>query len=178
MSNSFPRSMRSLAADGSGRSVAALLLGLLFLCAWSAWFLLARVTLYEVTSAARLEAVGASRSGVELQDGRAFAIVAYFPIEALGRIRPGQPARLRLHAFPWPQYGSHPLTVGRVESEPHNGRFRVRLALAPPFNTRVPLQRGLPGTVEVEVERLSPATLVLRMAGRMVGTLPPPDEGQ
>lgn len=177
MSNSFSRSMRSLAADGSSRFLAALLLGVLFLCAWSAWFLLARVTLYEVTGAARLEVTGASRSGVELQDGGAFAVVAHFPIEALGRVRPRQPARLRLHAFPWPQYGSQPLTVEGVEREPQNGRFRVRLALAPPLNTRVPWQRGLPGTVEVEVERLSPATLVLRMAGRMVAT-PLPDEGR
>jgi membrane fusion protein (multidrug efflux system) len=30
----------------------------------------------------------------------------------------------------------------------------------------VPMQHGLPGTIEVEVERISPAALVLRAVGR------------
>ena len=34
----------------------------------------------------------------------------------------------------------------------------------------IPLQHGLPGTVEVEVDRVSPAALVLRHAGRMLST--------
>jgi hypothetical protein len=54
----------------------------------------------------------------------------FLPPAALGRIQPGQPARLRLDA-----------------------------ALP------IPLQHGLPGTVEVEVDHVSPATLVLRTAG-------------
>jgi membrane fusion protein (multidrug efflux system) len=32
--------------------------------------------------------------------------VALFPASAVGRIHPGQPARLRLDGFPWTQYGS------------------------------------------------------------------------
>jgi hypothetical protein len=56
----------------------------------------------------------------------------FLPPAALGRIQPGQPARLRPDA-------------------------------APP----IPLQHGLPGTVEVEVDHVPPATLVLRTAGRL-----------
>ena len=36
----------------------------------------------------------------------------------------------------------------------------------------VPLQHGLPGTVEVEVARVSPATLVLHAVGKRLGVLP------
>src|SRR5262249_21350908 len=56
--------------------------------------------------------------------------VALFPAASLGRIRPGQPARLRLDGFPWTQYGTIPATVARVGGEPSGGRIRVELALA------------------------------------------------
>jgi len=47
--------MRSLAADGFGRSLAGLLSATLLLGGWGAWFLLSRVAVYEVTQNARLE---------------------------------------------------------------------------------------------------------------------------
>jgi multidrug resistance efflux pump len=102
-------------------------------------------------------------------------IVAYFiPAAALGRIRPGQRARLRLEGFPWAQYGSIPATVSRVASELQNARVRVELAVQPSPDSPIPLQHGLPGEVEVEVERVSPVTLVLRVAGRLVAGSGPP----
>jgi multidrug efflux pump subunit AcrA (membrane-fusion protein) len=94
-------------------------------------------------------------------------IVANFdPPDAVGRIQPGQSARLRLEAFPWTQFGSVPAIVANVASEIRDGRIRVELAVNPTSAPRIPLQHGLPGTVEVEVERTSPASLVLRMVGR------------
>jgi multidrug resistance efflux pump len=96
-------------------------------------------------------------------------VVADFqPPSALGRIRPGQPARLRLEGFPWMQYGSLAATVKRVASEMRNGHIRVELSLDPDRASPIPLQHGLPGTVEVQVERLAPATLVLRAAGKLL----------
>ena len=94
-------------------------------------------------------------------------IVAQFkPGEALGRIGPDQPARLRLDGFPWSQYGSIAATVTRVAGELRHGRVQVELAPAPNPPAAIPLQHGLPGVVEVEVERVSPATLILRIAGQ------------
>jgi len=102
-------------------------------------------------------------------------IVAYFnPAASLGRIRPGQRARLRLEGFPWAQYGSIPATVSRVASELQNARVRVELTVQPSPKSPIPLQHGLPGEVEVEVERVSPVTLVLRVAGRLVAGSGPP----
>jgi membrane fusion protein (multidrug efflux system) len=92
--------------------------------------------------------------------------VADFPPVALGRIQPRQPARLRLDGFPWTQYGTISATVIRVVSQDDNEWLQVELAIRPNLASAIPLQRGLAGTVEVEVERVSPATLILRAAGQ------------
>ena len=89
-------------------------------------------------------------------------IVAYFPPEsALGRIQPGQPALLRLDGFPWGQYGSLAATVRTVAGEPKDGRVRVELQMLRDQFAAIPLQHGLPGTVEIEVRRVSPLMLIV-----------------
>jgi hypothetical protein len=89
----------------------------------------------------------------------------FLPPAALGRIQPGQPARLRLEGFPWTQYGAVAATVASVASEVRDGQVRVELAVRSDAASPIPLQHGLPGTIEVEVDHVSPATLVLRTAG-------------
>jgi len=103
-----------------------------------------------------------------LPPGRLRAIAEFTPPAAFGRIRPGQPARLRLEGFPWAEYGSIAATVSTVASEIRNGKVRVELSIARSPAFAVPLQHGLPGAVEVEVERATPAALALRTAGQMI----------
>jgi membrane fusion protein (multidrug efflux system) len=55
-----------------------------------------------------------------------------------------------------------------VASEPQGGQVRVELSLGGAPAGRIPLEHGLPGVAEVEVERATPAELVLRAAGRLV----------
>ena len=99
----------------------------------------------------------------------ALRVVAYFlPSAAFGRVRPGQAAQLRLHGFPWTQYGSVEATVERVASEALSEGVRVEFSIDADGATRIPLQHGLPGSIEVEVERTSPAMLVLQAAGKRV----------
>jgi membrane fusion protein (multidrug efflux system) len=103
--------------------------------------------------------------------------VAFFPAGAVGRIRPSQPARLRLEGYPWAQYGTVAATVREVGNEPSGGLIRVEFALKPDPRSAIPLAHGLPGTVEVEVEEVSPAVLLLRAAGQHLAPakeLPPP----
>ena len=95
-------------------------------------------------------------------------VTDFLPPAALGRIQPGQPARLRLEGFPWTQYGAVSATVASVASEVRDGWVRVELAVHPDAAPPIPLQHGLPGTIEVEVDHISPATLVLRTAGLLV----------
>ena len=100
--------------------------------------------------------------------GKLRVVANFDPPAALGRIRPGQHARLRLEGFPWAQYGSVTATITNVASEIRDGSIRVELALDAHSDSRIPLQHGLPGSVEVEIETLSPANLVLRTAGSLL----------
>jgi multidrug resistance efflux pump len=110
--------------------------------------------------------------------GEIKAIAEFLPASALGRIEPDQRARIVLQSFPAAQYGDLPATVSRLASEPRDGRIRVELALRPERGSRLPLQHGLPGTVEVEVERVSPAVLVLRTVGKVFERPVPAASGQ
>ena len=128
--------------------------------------------------AGRLGEVAELRVGSVVREGDRLAAVVprgdlqvvadFLPPSALGRIRPGQPARLRLEGFPWAQYGSLEATVSRVASEVRDGRVRVELSVDPDRASPIPLQHGLPGAVEVQVERVAPVTLVLRTAGKLL----------
>jgi membrane fusion protein (multidrug efflux system) len=108
--------------------------------------------------------------GAVVPAGSLTAVAEFLPSVAMGRVRTGQPARLRLDSFPWTQYGSLATTVSSVASEVRDGRVRVELTVAPEPPTRLPLQHGLRGTVEVEVEQATPATLVLRAAGQLLAS--------
>jgi multidrug resistance efflux pump len=110
--------------------------------------------------------------GVVLPVGALRVVAHFLPAVALGRVQPGQSARLRLEGFPWAQYGSLAATVSSVANEARDGVIRVELRLVPEALTAIPLQHGLPGTVEVEVERVSSATLVLRGVGQRLGVSP------
>jgi multidrug resistance efflux pump len=128
----------------------------------------------------KLGEVAPLRVGAVVREGEQLAavipsgnlrVVAHFdPPAALGRVRPGQHARLRLEGFPWAQYGSVSATITNVASEIRDGSNRVEMALDPRTDSRIPLQHGLPGTVEVEIETVSPANLVLRMAGSLLAS--------
>ena len=103
------------------------------------------------------------RLGMIVPEGE-FKVIADFPPGVLGRVREGQEARLRLKGFSWLQYGSLEARVTKVGLETRDEQVRVELALvSTPF--RVPLQHGLPGTLEIQVGQVAPAILVLRAAG-------------
>lgn len=106
--------------------------------------------------------------GVVLPDA-ALEIVADFSPAALGKLRAGQNAVFRLNGFPWAVYGTVPAQVSRVASEVRDGKVRVVLSVSPSFHSRIPLQHGLPGAVEVKVEQVSPMSLLLRSAGELTG---------
>jgi membrane fusion protein (multidrug efflux system) len=118
--------------------------------------------------------------GAVVPPGTLKVIADFHPATALGRIYPGQPARLRLEGFPWTQYGAVKARVTSVASELRNERVRVDLTVDADTASLIPFQHGLPGTVEVEVDRVSPATLVLRTAGLLLatsGSTPEPQPG-
>ncbi len=96
------------------------------------------------------------------------AVGDFRPSAALGRIKPGQRARLRLDGFPWAEYGTLETTVTGVGGEVRNNRVRVELRLDTVPETGIVMQHGLPGLLEVAVEDASPAELTLRSVGLML----------
>jgi len=94
-------------------------------------------------------------------------VVAFFAPAVVGRIRAGQPARVRLDGFPWTEYGVVHATVESVATESANALLRVELSVQPNAHSAIPMEHGLPGMAVVEVERVSPATLLLRAAGQL-----------
>jgi membrane fusion protein (multidrug efflux system) len=100
-------------------------------------------------------------------------VVAQFPAEAaLGRIRTGQSATLRLDGYPWAEFGSVSATVARVAQEIRDGKVRVELAINPSARFRGRLEHGMPGTIEVAVEYVTPLALVMRTTGQWMTRRP------
>jgi multidrug resistance efflux pump len=106
--------------------------------------------------------------GAIIPNGGLRAIAEFAPSSALGRIQTGQRARLRLEGFPWTEFGQLEATVSLVASEPRQGIVRVELIVHPESAPLIRLQHGLPGQVEIAIERASPAELALRAAGRLL----------
>lgn len=101
-------------------------------------------------------------------------IVADFhPSAVVGRIRPGQAAQMRLDGFPWAQFGSLAAHVSQVGSEVRDNLVRVEFVPEPEAHSKIVLQHGLPGSIEVSIERLSPALLVLRKSGQWLSAPSP-----
>ncbi len=124
--------------------------------------------------AGRVGEVFALRAGSFVEEGDIVATivpqgdlfaVAEFSLSSVGRLARGQPARLRLDAFPWTEFGTIRATVQAIATEAKEGRVRVELAIAREQPSAIPVQHGLAGTAIVEVEQVSPWTLVLRAAG-------------
>ena len=120
--------------------------------------------------------------GAVVPDGEIKVVTEFLPVAALGRIRAGQHARVRLDGYPWVEYGMLSATVTRVGSEVRAGRIRVELAVVPDARSALPLEHGLPGSAEVEVERVTPAAMVMRTVGKTLAQRasnsppPPPPE--
>ncbi len=150
----FSRSTRALRTDSFRPSLAGLLFAMVLLGVWAAWFFLARITLYEASQTARI-----TRGGMVLAD---------FPPETLGRIRSGQLALLRLDGSIGDQVGTIPALVMDVVDQEE--RVRVELYALVDGPTLVLLREGLTGRVEVEVEHVSAATLVMRAPGQFLDT--------
>jgi len=132
--------------------LAALVVTILLLLTWTAWFFLAKVPLYEI-----------SRQFEVQRDG---SLAVTFSPQALARIRPGQSAVLRL-AETAEEQGTQTLSA-LVMNTPTAGSKTNQVELYV-FSPEL-LPPGLAGEVRVEVEHVSPARLVMRSAGRFMNS--------
>ncbi|TNE44729.1 MAG: HlyD family efflux transporter periplasmic adaptor subunit [Deltaproteobacteria bacterium] len=110
--------------------------------------------------------------GTLIARGNVKVIASFAPADALGKVKQGQLGQLRLNGFPWVQYGSIQAKVHHVASVPDQGRIRVELNVLNAKSTKMPLKHGMPGALEIELERVSPATLLLRAVGKWLTSRP------
>ncbi|MEO6772941.1 MAG: HlyD family efflux transporter periplasmic adaptor subunit [Kofleriaceae bacterium] len=90
-------------------------------------------------------------------------VIAEYGPETIGRLQPGQHAVMRLDGFPWTHYGTVGATVTSVASELRDHAIRVELALD--SHAQIPTENGMTGTVDIEIDRVSPLRLFLQMIG-------------
>jgi membrane fusion protein (multidrug efflux system) len=98
--------------------------------------------------------------------GRLIVAAQFPPSAALGRILPGQFGILRLDGFPWSEFGTVSATVAHVAREPRDGSVRVELTIDSRSTFSGKLEHGMPGALEMTVERITPLALLLRTAGQ------------
>ena len=128
--------------------------------------------------AGRVEGVAVRTAGAWIKEGEQLGVIVprggvrvvaeLAPSTSVGRVRAGQAARVRLDGYPWTQYGAVGARVVSVASEPRDGRVRVELDITSEPSGRIPLQHGMTGTTEIEVDTVSPAVLVLRATGQLL----------
>ncbi len=145
----FSHSLRALHADHHRFALAAFLAGIGLLTAWASWFFLARITLYE--------------TGRLVEMTRRGTIVAELPAGAVGKVRPGQPARIHLQSARLNQRAILPGTIMHVTKHPDQDRVELRIPqnMAASLNWREPLT----GAVDIAVDSVSPATLLTQSTG-------------
>jgi membrane fusion protein (multidrug efflux system) len=114
--------------------------------------------------------------GSIIPTGQLKVVAEFAPARVLGRVHPGQTARMRLDGFPWAQYGTIPVKVDRVAREIRDGLVRVEFLPNSQDDSNPLMQHGLTGSVEIAIERTTPAVLALRAAGQTL-TKPTPQSG-
>ncbi len=152
----FANTLRSLSADRFRGSLIGLGVALILLLAWGSWFVIARITVFEI-----------SASAVVTEDG---FVIADFPAAKVERIRRGQAGWL----YPGPDGTKQPVGVPAVVTDIIGSRVAepARVKLFPVLDKDLSeiLPEGRKVRVEIEVESVSPAALVLRTSGISVDT--------
>lgn len=142
--------MRVLRLDSFRAARVGLLLAALNMAVLVVWFFLARVTLYETSTSIRPGAEG--------------RLSAAFSQDAVRRIRIGQPAWVRLDLSGEGQSVRFPALI--YDIPPRSEQVEL-VVLSPDFPTDLSTEQ-LKGQIEVEVEYVTPAELVMRTSGRML----------
>jgi hypothetical protein len=153
MALSFSRSMRSLHSDSFRPSLVALSITIVLVLAWGAWLVLASVALYET-----------SQDWQVTRDG---SLIVRFPEETVARLHPGQPATLTIPTGP----NQPPQTLSAMVADIPS---RTQNHLAPDTVKVALLSGSLPkdaasGELKIEVERVSPLTLLARASNQLAG---------
>ncbi|RLC19978.1 MAG: hypothetical protein DRI57_05870 [Deltaproteobacteria bacterium] len=176
MASPFSRTMRSLKTDSFRASLIGMTVALILLSAWSAWFFMAKVTLYKISRKAYVKAdetvVAAfprkdSRRARETRQNR---VVAEFSSKMMGNIRSGQRAMLYLDGDIGKKTGPILAIVKNVNTRQGKGKGVVELLTLTDADSPLRIRHGLSGQVKIETDYVSPAVLVMRASGLFADT--------
>jgi hypothetical protein len=139
----FSRTLRAFDADDFRISNVLLLLVFLLLAGWSWWFFRSTVPQFETTHDVRIQPN---------------LFVATFPARALEHLRPGQSAALQVDGL------VIPAKVSAIANDAAGGQIRV--LLMPATERQPPASGHHEAEASVEIERVTPAALIMRAIGR------------
>ena len=149
MSISFSRSLRSLDSDQYRFSLVWLIIAIVLLGSWSIWFFTAKIAVYETSRTFQV-----SRNGY---------LQATFSEQSLKKILPGQKVVFKPDGTP-----TKPSIKGEVMNIPQTTNRKDSLVEIY-LNTSEGVKEGAAGEIQVEVEKTTPAGLVLRSTGHNAG---------
>lgn len=152
----FARSTRALHTDRSSPALIVLVLAILLLGLWMAWFFWSSITLYETG-----QIVGATRRGT---------LVAAFPARVGARMQPGQLAVLKRQDNAEQPATNIPAVLMEVRNKVVDGQIQVDLAPLLDQEAVRDVLKDFRGQVDVAVEQISPAQMIWRAAGQEVNT--------
>jgi hypothetical protein len=179
MATPFSRTTRSLHTDNYYISLIGLGAAILLAIMWSKWFFTAPITSYEVSQ--QVYVTGKENfvsqfpetgRGVRVQLVRRRIIVAEFPQKAIENIHLGQLATIRLKGKIGKQTGPIPATVINVKDAVGLEKGKVELRANINADAPNPFKEGEALNVKIEVEHVTPVTLVLRASGLLTETPP------
>ena len=178
MATPFSRTIRSLEIDNYYMALTGLLVAILLLIIWGHWFFTARITFYEnsqTISVTDKEVLVHKfpKTGTQViraQIIRERLITAEFPSDSSETIKAGQSAFVRLDGKIGKKTGLIPATVVNVT----HGQDKETVILRASIDASAPnpFKKGKGGEVKIEVEQVTPVTLVLRASGLLTETAP------
>ncbi len=139
----FSRTVRAFDADDFHISNLLLLLVFALLIGWGWWFFRSSVPQFEATREVRIQPN---------------LFVATFPARALEHLRPGQSAALQVDGI------VIPAKVSAIANDAAGGEIQV--LLMPATERQPPAGGHHEAEASVEIERVTPVTLVMRAIGR------------
>ena len=184
MASPFSETLESRRVDRFKMWRVALIVALVLCMVWGYWFFGASFATYEtsrdvrVTGKETLTQYVVQRGGAYfVREKRLRTVVADFPLDASSQIKSGQPARLYLDGPRGRLAGAIPATVVRV-TRPDRQQNAVPQKVQVFLNAELsvsqpdPFEEGAGGVVHVEIDRHTPADIVLGASGLQRDTPP------
>lgn len=151
--SAFSNSTRSLERDRFRPSILIASFAAVVLVLWAIWFFRGQITLYAIGNTVNIDSSG--------------LVEADIPNQSLIKVKPGQFAWLRINGEVGEDLGLGSMLVLRVRPAAAEGASgRVELLLIDERFYPAIANEQLTGRVEIEIEQLSPAQLVLRSSGQ------------